>query len=198
MIAQLCTQTDVQSSQSNSCSDTNSLLAFIPNFLAYTASSICQCQVTLSINRSVLAAVKMCGCVVEAGCCLYHLSNLGLRFLPPSPSVQTQWRLPLMKTKTHYLTLCLFDGYQQCSHLTQLQSGEATFIIVRQCEIFLRELWEDFPASRPHRQIIANKWRRTETYIMPLLFVVYEQLNSCATIVIKVFFVFLKIISLSG
>lgn len=46
--------------------DTDSLLAFIPHFLAHTASSICQCQVTMLINRSVSAAVKICSCVVEA------------------------------------------------------------------------------------------------------------------------------------
>ena len=38
--------------------DTNSLLAFTPHFLAHTASSMCLCQVTLLINKSVLAAVE--------------------------------------------------------------------------------------------------------------------------------------------
>lgn len=56
--------------------DTNSLLAFIPHFLAHTASSICQCQVTMLINRSVLAALEMWSCAVEARGSLCHLCCL--------------------------------------------------------------------------------------------------------------------------
>ena len=62
--------------------NTNSLLAFIPDLLAHTASSICQCQVTMLINRSVLAAVKMRSCVVDARGSSHHLSSLWRAFPP--------------------------------------------------------------------------------------------------------------------
>lgn len=65
--------------------DTNSLLAFVPYFLAHTASSICQCQVTMLINRSVLAAVKTRGCDVEARGSPYHLNSPWHAFPPTKP-----------------------------------------------------------------------------------------------------------------
>lgn len=61
------------------------LLAFIPDFLSHTASSICQCQVTVLINRSVLAAVGMRSCVVEARGRPYHLSSPRRAFPPTEP-----------------------------------------------------------------------------------------------------------------
>lgn len=61
------------------------LLAFIPNFLAYTPSSICHCEVTMLINRSVLAAAKIRSRVVEARHRLDHLNSSWLPFPPSEP-----------------------------------------------------------------------------------------------------------------
>lgn len=83
--------------------DTDSLLGFIPYFLAHTASSICQCQMTVLINRSVLAAVKTRNCAVEARGSLHHLSSLWCAF-PPSETLSSDIVLP-MRTKTQSLTL---------------------------------------------------------------------------------------------
>lgn len=60
--------------------DTNSLLAFVTYFLTHTASSICQCQVTMLINRSVLAAAKMHSDVVAR-----IMSGLWHAFPPTEP-----------------------------------------------------------------------------------------------------------------
>lgn len=93
--------------------DTNSLLTFVPYFLAHTASSICQYQVTMLINRSVLAAVKTRGCVVEARGSPYHLSSPWRAFPPTTPHSSDMFASATYEdknslTKSHPLA-CVMD-----------------------------------------------------------------------------------------
>lgn len=90
----------VKLSQSNSYS----LLGFTSAFLTHTASSVCQCRVTMVINRPVLAAVKMQNCAVEARGSQHRLGGFCCAF-PPSRSLNSDIVLP-MRTKNSGLTLC--------------------------------------------------------------------------------------------
>lgn len=74
--------------------DADSLLGCIPYFLAHTASTICQCQMTVLINRSALAAVKTRNCAVKAGGSWHHLSRLCCAS-PPSETLGSDVALPL-------------------------------------------------------------------------------------------------------
>lgn len=79
-------------------SNSYSLLGFTADFLPHTASSICQCQVTMLINRSALAAVKTQNCAGEARGSQRRLSSFWCAF-PPSESLGSDIVLPV-RTKT--------------------------------------------------------------------------------------------------
>lgn len=143
--------------------DTNSLLAFIPYFLAHTASSICQCQVTMLINRSVLAAVKTRRCVVEARGSPYHLSSPWRAFPATEPhasDVFATYGDKTSLTKSHPLA-CVMD-ISTVFTFYKLQSGDSTFIVIRQRAICSGNNGKTSWLPAPSQQIVANKQRTVE------------------------------------
>lgn len=126
--------------------DTNSLLAFIPNFLAHTASSICHCQVTMLINRSVLAAVKMRSCVVEARGSLHHLSSLWRAFPPTEPRrFRRVYACHLREKNSSLSPLCLCDAYQRGVHIQHNYSQEMPYSALKGCVRFVEGIMGRFP-----------------------------------------------------
>lgn len=148
-------------SQSNSPApvDTNSVLAFIPYFLAHTASSMWKCQVTMLINKSVLAAVKILAVLSRPGASRIIWAASGGIFFSSHRVPETWSCLPLWNT-------------QKKTQVSHLLSTIFTFNIITIAFSGFETVWDLFGilwGSPPPQQIKANKQkRRAENWVTPL------------------------------